>query len=121
MAVSRTCDYHHHWQDVTVGSALGMAVTFLVYRFYYPSLASPLCAVPMDAARRAQERRMRRSGGRGGGGGERVSKLAEGEDEEGVPESVTVLPSPPTPTPTATATAAVAATATPKKHRIFEY
>ena len=32
IAISRTADYHHHWQDVVVGSALGFSVIWMVYR-----------------------------------------------------------------------------------------
>ena len=32
IAISRTADYHHHWQDVVVGSLLGLSVVWMVYR-----------------------------------------------------------------------------------------
>ncbi|KNE60609.1 hypothetical protein AMAG_05988 [Allomyces macrogynus ATCC 38327] len=32
VAISRTTDYRHHWQDVTVGSLLGILVSYLWYR-----------------------------------------------------------------------------------------
>jgi diacylglycerol diphosphate phosphatase/phosphatidate phosphatase len=38
VAMSRIVDYRHHWQDVTVGSLLGIIVTFLIYRLYYGRL-----------------------------------------------------------------------------------
>ena len=32
ISISRTADYHHHWEDVVVGSALGFSVVWIVYR-----------------------------------------------------------------------------------------
>lgn len=43
VAVSRTCDYHHHWEDVTIGSVIGLVVSYCIYRQYYPSIFSQNC------------------------------------------------------------------------------
>lgn len=34
IAISRTCDYHHHYQDVVAGSMLGSTISFISYKIY---------------------------------------------------------------------------------------
>jgi len=46
VAVSRTMDYRHHWQDVLAGSLLGIVAACFAYRQYFPSLASKLAHLP---------------------------------------------------------------------------
>ncbi|KAF5331010.1 hypothetical protein D9619_005580 [Psilocybe cf. subviscida] len=46
VAISRTMDSRHHWQDVTVGSIVGIVFSFFAYRQYYPSLSSALSHRP---------------------------------------------------------------------------
>ncbi|KAJ2626621.1 hypothetical protein H4R22_004744 [Coemansia sp. RSA 1290] len=41
IAVSRTADYHHHWQDVLAGSLLGTFVGWFGYRSYFPPIFDP--------------------------------------------------------------------------------
>jgi len=47
VAISRTMDYRHHWQDVLVGSLLGLALSYFSYRQFFPSLANPSSDVPL--------------------------------------------------------------------------
>ncbi|KAF9235900.1 phosphatidic acid phosphatase type 2/haloperoxidase [Melanogaster broomeanus] len=46
VAISRTMDYRHHWQDVITGSLLGLVVSYFAYRQYYPGLASKDAHIP---------------------------------------------------------------------------
>ncbi|KAI6150184.1 PAP2-domain-containing protein [Pisolithus thermaeus] len=46
VAISRTMDYRHHWQDVVAGAILGTAIAYFTYRQYFPSLASPMSHRP---------------------------------------------------------------------------
>jgi hypothetical protein len=46
VAISRTVDYRHHWQDVTVGAIIGIGLACFSYRQYYPPLWSENSAEP---------------------------------------------------------------------------
>jgi len=44
-AIGRTCDYKHHWQDVSAGSALGALCGWTGFRQFYPRLGDKRCGV----------------------------------------------------------------------------
>ncbi|ODN82821.1 hypothetical protein L202_01088 [Cryptococcus amylolentus CBS 6039] len=47
VAISRTADNRHHWQDVLIGSLLGLFVAWVSYRTYYPRLTHRQCHLPL--------------------------------------------------------------------------
>lgn len=47
VAVSRTADNRHHWQDVTVGSLLGLGISYISYRAYFPPLSHASSHLPL--------------------------------------------------------------------------
>ncbi|KAF9466356.1 phosphatidic acid phosphatase type 2/haloperoxidase [Collybia nuda] len=55
VAISRTMDYRHHWQDVLIGGIVGTFVTYFTYRQYYPSLASELSHRPYSPRIKREE------------------------------------------------------------------
>ncbi|CAG8779165.1 23519_t:CDS:2, partial [Dentiscutata erythropus] len=48
IAVSRTEDYRHHWQDVVTGGLIGFIFSFFTYHQYYPPLYSPISHRPLS-------------------------------------------------------------------------
>ena len=48
ISISRIVDHRHHWDDVLVGSLIGIACALSSYHFYFPSLWSSKCNEPLD-------------------------------------------------------------------------
>ncbi|XP_063911837.1 phospholipid phosphatase 5-like isoform X3 [Zophobas morio] len=40
IAISRTCDYHHHYEDVVAGSLMGSVISYMCYKLYFPNTTS---------------------------------------------------------------------------------
>ncbi|XP_031567000.1 phospholipid phosphatase 5-like [Actinia tenebrosa] len=49
IALTRYSDYKHHWQDITIGSFLGIGIAVICYRQYYPAINKPHCDLPYSA------------------------------------------------------------------------
>ncbi|KAF8311631.1 PAP2-domain-containing protein [Clavulina sp. PMI_390] len=48
VAISRTMDNRHHWEDVTVGSLVGLVISYFAYRQYFPPLSADESHLPFE-------------------------------------------------------------------------
>lgn len=55
IAISRCEDYRHDVYDVTIGSILGMGITYFSYRRYFPMLRSSKCDIPFSSRADGQD------------------------------------------------------------------
>ncbi|KAL1748066.1 phosphatidic acid phosphatase type 2/haloperoxidase [Schizophyllum fasciatum] len=83
VAISRTMDYRHHWQDVLVGSILGTVMSYFAYRQYYPALADPLAHRPYSPRVRREEEAGWAEGEGYGRGEAGYGRAAAGDSTEG--------------------------------------
>ncbi|KAF5367647.1 hypothetical protein D9757_010982 [Collybiopsis confluens] len=46
ICLTRVADRRHHWDDVAPGFILGLALSYFIYRQFYPPLGDPECHLP---------------------------------------------------------------------------
>lgn len=81
----RTEDNRHHWQDVTVGSLVGLLFSFFAYRQYFPPLGAQDChaAYPPRFLRGSPSMSLAAINGRNGAGtGAEEQSGRTGEERE---------------------------------------
>ncbi|KAH8369206.1 hypothetical protein KR009_004314 [Drosophila setifemur] len=85
VSVSRTCDYHHHWQDVTIGGLIGLFTGYISYRQYFPSIFGPDAGKPLvrwSRSGRHQYQRIEGNDEQNGSGDARVQRPLLQETEQ---------------------------------------